>query len=162
VAVGVLLVLAGVDRGVGAAAAWVAGTSPGLLFTGSALGLVFAYLVRFVSVSLQAAESGLARVAPSMDEVARSLGASPGRTLREVHLPLVRGALLTGLILVFVEVMKEMPATMLIRPFGMDTLAVEVWQRTTESLWQEAALPALTIVAVGVLPVVLLTRLRRR
>ncbi len=162
VAVGVLLVLAGIDRGVGAAAAWVAGASPGLLFTGSALGLVFAYLVRFVSVSLQAAESGLARVAPSMDEVARSLGASPARTLREVHLPLVRGALLTGLILVFVEVMKEMPATMLIRPFGMDTLAVEVWQRTTESLWQEAALPALTIVAVGVLPVVLLTRLRRR
>ncbi|HEY8367875.1 MAG TPA: iron ABC transporter permease [Thermodesulfobacteriota bacterium] len=162
VAVGVLLVLAGLDHAIEAAAGRIAGASPGLLLTGSAAGLVFAYLVRFVSVSFQAAESGLARVAPSMDEVARSLGAGPGRTLREVHLPLVSGALLTGLILVFVEVMKEMPATMLIRPFGMDTLAVEVWQRTTESLWQEAALPALTIVAAGVLPVVLLTRLRRR
>lgn len=162
VAVGVLLVLASLDRGLGAVAAAVTGGSPGLLLTGSALGLVFAYLVRFISVSLQAAEAGLARIAPSMDEVARSLGARSGRILAEVHLPLVRGALLTGLILVFVEVMKEMPATMLIRPFGMDTLAVEVWQRTTESLWHEAALPALTIVAAGVLPVILLTRLRQR
>lgn len=162
VAVGVLLVLASLDRGIAVVAAALAGGAPGLLLTGSAAGLVFAYLVRFISVSLQAVDSGLARVAPSMDEVARSLGAGPRRILKEVHLPLVRGALLTALILVFVEVMKEMPATMLIRPFGMDTLAVEVWQRTTESLWQEAALPALTIVAAGILPVVLLTRLRRR
>lgn len=160
-AVGVLLVLAGVDRAFGAAAG-LFGARPGLLLTGSAAGLLFAYLVRFVSVSLQAAESGLARVAPGLDEVARSLGAEPRRILREVHLPLVRGALLTALILVFVEVMKEQPATMLIRPFGWDTLAVEVWQRTTESLWQEAAAPALTIVVAGILPVALLTRLRQR
>jgi iron(III) transport system permease protein len=161
VAVGVLLVLAGADRALGAVVLALGGTS-GLYLTGSAAGLLYAYLVRFISVSLSAVESGLARIAPSLDECARSLGASPRRVLREVHMPLVRGALLTGLILVFVEVMKEQPATMLIRPFGWDTLAVEVWQRTTESLWREAALPALTIVAAGILPVVLLTRLRHR
>lgn len=161
VAVGVLLVLASADHGLGALVGRLTGEAPGLLLTGSAAGLLFAYLVRFVSVSLQSVEAGLARITPSVDEVARSLGARPRRILAEVHLPLLRGALLSALILVFVEVMKEMPATMLIRPFGMDTLAVEVWQRTTESMWPEAALPALTIVAAGVLPVVLLTRLRK-
>ncbi len=161
VAIGVLLVLASVDRGLGALIERLTGATPGLLFTGSAAGLLFAYLVRFISVSLQSLEAGITRIAPSVDEVARSLGARPRRILTEVHLPLLRGALLSALILVFVEVMKEMPATMLIRPFGMDTLAVEVWQRTTESMWPEAALPALTIVAAGVLPVALLTRLRK-
>ncbi len=161
VAVGVLLVLASVDRGFGALIERLTGATPGLLLTGSAAGLLFAYLVRFVSVSLQSVEAGLTRIATSVDEVASSLGARPRRILTEVHLPLLRGALLSALILVFVEVMKEMPATMLIRPFGMDTLAIEVWQRTTESMWPEAALPALTIVAAGVLPVALLTRLRK-
>jgi iron(III) transport system permease protein len=76
-----------------------------------------------------------------------------------VHLPLIRGGLLTAVVLVFVETMKEMPATLLLRPVGLNTLAVEIWERTTESMWQEAAVPALTLVAVGLLPVVLLIRL---
>jgi iron(III) transport system permease protein len=79
-----------------------------------------------------------------------------------VHLPLIRGGLLTAVVLVFVETMKEMPATLLLRPFGLNTLAVEIWERTAESMWQEAAVPALTLVTVGLLPVVLLIRLTSR
>jgi iron(III) transport system permease protein len=160
IAVGVLVVLAAADRGLVRLLAEVTGGPVGLLLTGSALGLVFAYLVRFISVAFHTVEAGLTRIAPSLEECARSLGARPSRVLSQVHLPLLRGTLLTAVILVFVDVMKEMPATMLIRPLGWDTLAVEVWQFTTESLWQQAALPALTIVAAGLLPVALLTRLR--
>ena len=86
----------------------------------------------------------------------------PGGTLRRVHLPLMRGGVLTALILVFVETMKEMPATLLLRPFGLDTLAVAVWERTSESLWAEAAAPALAIVAAGLLPVLVVIRLSSR
>jgi iron(III) transport system permease protein len=119
---------------------------------------VFAYLVRFLAVSSQALEAGLAQITPSMDMAARSLGASPGGVLRRVHVPLLRGSLGCAAILVFVDVMKEMPATLLLRPFGYDTLAVRIWQLTSESFWEAAALPALTIVAGGILPVLLLIR----
>jgi iron(III) transport system permease protein len=162
VAVGVLLVLARVDHALIALFRWASGREMGLALTGSVVGLLAAYTVRFLAPGLQSLEAGMARIAPSMDEVARTLGARPGRILGRVHFPLLRGALLTGALLVFVDVMKEMPATMLIRPFGLDTLAVEVWQRTTESQWLEAAVPALTIVAAGLLPVIALTRLARR
>jgi iron(III) transport system permease protein len=101
-------------------------------------------------------------IAPSLDEAARSLGASPRRLLARVHAPLLKGSVLTASILVLVDVMKEMPATMLIRPFGTDTLAVDVWQHTAEAMWREASLPALTIVLAGLVPVILLVRLGRR
>jgi iron(III) transport system permease protein len=153
VAVGVLGVLAGVDR---VAAAVVPGL--GLLLTGSLVGLVFAYTVRFMALGGQTLEAGLARITPSMDMAARSLGLGPATVLRRVHLPLLRRSLWTAVLLVFVDVMKEMPATLLLRPLGVETLAVRVWQFTSESLWEAAALPALTIVAAGVLPVVLLMR----
>jgi iron(III) transport system permease protein len=93
-----------------------------------------------------------------MDMAGRSLGAGAGRVLWRIHLPLMRRGLSAALILVFVDVMKEMPATLLLRPFGYDTLAVRIWQFTSESLWEAAALPALTIVAAGVLPVLVLVR----
>jgi iron(III) transport system permease protein len=160
IAVGVLMVLASLDGGLIRLLSSLTGSPTGLVLTGSVVGLLFAYLVRFISVAFHTVEAGLTRIAPSLEECARSLGARPSRVLAEIHLPLLRGTLLTALILVFVDVMKEMPATMLIRPFGWDTLAVEVWQFTTESLWEQAALPALTIVAAGLLPVLLLTRLR--
>jgi len=162
VAVGILLVLAGIDRAALDVLRRATGNEAGLLVTGSLAGLLVAYTVRFLALGLQSVEAGMARIAPSLDEVARTLGARPGRILARIHFPLLRGALLTGALLVFVDVMKEMPATMLIRPFGLDTLAVEVWQRTAESQWQEAAVPALTIVAAGILPVIVLTRLARR
>ena len=129
------------------------GISSGLLLTGSMAGLVFAYLVRFLAVSSQTLEAGLVKITPSMDMAARSLGTSPGGVLRRIHLPLLRGSFGCAAILVFVDVMKEMPATLLLRPFGYDTLAVRIWQLTSESFWEAAALPALTIVAGGILPV---------
>ncbi len=145
IAVGVLALLAWLDRWVG-----------GLFLVGSLLGLVFAYVVRFLAVGYQAVDASLARITPSMDMAARSLGVGPGGVLRRIHLPLLRRGLFTGALLVFVDVMKEMPATLLLRPLGYDTLAVRVWQFTSESLWEAAALPALTIVAAGIVPVVVL------
>ncbi len=147
VAVGVLALLAWLDQVVG-----------GLFLVGSLVGLVFAYSVRFLAVGYQSVEASLARITPSMDMAARSLGVAPGGVLRRIHLPLLRRGLFTAGLLVFVDVMKEMPATLLLRPLGYDTLAVRVWQFTSESLWEAAALPALTIVAAGVLPLLVLVR----
>jgi iron(III) transport system permease protein len=162
VAVGILLVLAWFDHTLLGLIPGMGKREVGLLLTGSVGGLLLAYTVRFLALGLQSVEAGMARVPPSLDEVARTLRAGPGRILGRIHFPLLRGALLAGALLVFVDVMKEMPATLLMRPFGLDTLAVEVWQRTAESQWQEAAVPALTIVAAGMLPVALLARLARR
>ncbi len=125
-------------------------------------GLIFAYTVRFLAVSYQTVEASLVKITPSMDMAGRSLGVSAGGVLRRIHLPLIRHGLSAAAILVFVDVMKEMPATLLLRPFGYDTLAVRVWQLTSESFWEAAALPALTIVAAGILPVLVLMRSRDR
>jgi iron(III) transport system permease protein len=135
-----------------------AGAAPGLLLAGSAVGLVLAYVVRFLAVSLQTVDASLAKVPASLDDAARTLGAGAGETLARVHLPLLRVGLLTALVLAFVEIMKEMPATLLLRPLGLDTLTIEVWLRTSESMWEEAALPALTIVGVGLVPVIMAIR----
>ena len=162
IAVGVLAPLAWVDHVFGDAIAWAFGHPAGLVLTGSTVGLVFAYVVRFLAVSLQTVDASLGKIPSSLDDAARSLGASIGGTLRRIHLPLMRGGVLTALILVFVETMKEMPATLLLRPFGLDTLAVAVWERTSESLWAEAAAPALAIVAAGLVPVLVLIRLSAR
>ena len=121
-------------------------------------GLLFAYLVRFLAVGSQSVEASLTRIPRSLDEAARSLGAGGARTLRAIHLPLARRGLLVALTLVFVDVMKEMPATLLLRPFGLETLAVVIWRRTAESLWVEAAAPALALVLAGLGPVVLAMR----
>ncbi|MEE8151412.1 MAG: iron ABC transporter permease [candidate division NC10 bacterium] len=158
IAVGVLAPLAFVDHGLDAFLQATWGISSGLVLTGSMVGLLFAYLVRFLAVSCQTVEASLIKVTPSMDMAARSLGASKGEVLWRVHLPLIRGGLCTAAILVFVDVIKEMPATLLLRPFGYETLAVRIWQLTSESLWEAAALPALTIVAAGILPVLFLAR----
>ncbi len=158
IAVGVLLPLAWVDHSAGALLERVLGRPVGLFLTGSALGLIGAYVVRFLAVSLQTLDASLIRVSPNLDDAARSLGAGAGGVLRRVHLPMIRSGIVTALILVFVETMKEMPATLLLRPFGLNTLSVEVWERTSEALWQEAAVPALAIVVAGLLPVILAIR----
>ncbi|MGH7829469.1 MAG: ABC transporter permease, partial [Candidatus Binatia bacterium] len=162
IAVGVLGPLSFIDHSLDAFLQRTLGISTGLLLTGSMAGLIFAYLVRFLAVSYQTVEASLVKITPSMDMAGRSLGVSPGGVLRRVHLPLIRPALSAAAILVFVDVMKEMPATLLLRPFGYDTLAVRVWQLTSESFWEDAALPALTIVAAGILPVLVLVRSRTR
>jgi iron(III) transport system permease protein len=158
IAVGVLIPLSFIDHTLDDFLRRTLGISSGMLLTGSMAGLVFAYLVRFLAISSQTVEASLVKITPSMDMAARSLGTSAGGVLRRVHLPLLRGSLGCAAILVFVDVMKEMPATLLLRPFGYDTLAVRIWQLTSESFWEAAALPALTIVAGGILPVLMLMR----
>ncbi|WP_237214033.1 ABC transporter permease [Falsiroseomonas oryziterrae] len=138
------------------------GVSTGLLLSGTIAALVFAYLVRFLGVGLSSVESGLTRIKPSLFSAARVLGRSPGRAVREVELPLARGALLTAAVLVFVDTMKELPATLIVRPFDFDTLAVRVYNLASDERLAEASTAALLIVVVGLLPVVALVRAMRR
>ncbi|MEO3470454.1 iron ABC transporter permease [Roseomonas sp. CAU 1739] len=138
------------------------GVSTGLILSGTIVALVFAYLVRFLAVALSAVESGLARLKPSLFAAARVLGRTPGQAMREVELPLARGALLTAAVLVFVDTMKELPATLIVRPFDFDTLAVRLYSLASDERLAEASTAALLIVVVGLLPVAALTRAMRR
>jgi iron(III) transport system permease protein len=133
----------------------------GLLLTGTAVGLVLAYLVRFHALALFSVQERMGRISPSLDEAARSLGADRSRLLADVHLPLLWPGMAIAALLVFVEVVKELPATALLRPLGGDTLAIAVWEATKDSRFDTAALPALLIVAAGLVPVVLAIRLAR-
>jgi iron(III) transport system permease protein len=155
VAVAVYVPLAWLDRRIDG----VLGT--GLLLTGSAIGLVLAYVVRFQALAYFAVESRMARLDPGLDDAAQSLGADRSRVLSDVHLPLLWPGIVTAALLVFVEVMKELPATALLRPLGGDTLSIAVWEATKDSRFDTAALPALLIVAVSLAPVVLMIRLSR-
>jgi len=128
------------------------------LVTGTLFGLMYAYLVRFASVALQSIEAGYARVPAAVDETARMLGATRVRLFGELHVPLLRRPALAAALLVFVDVMKELPATLVLRPFNSDTLAVVANQLARDERLGEAALPSLAIVLVGLLPVVLLSR----
>jgi iron(III) transport system permease protein len=161
VAVAVYAPLAWVDRRVAAAAGGLLGVDLPLLFTGTLLGLVLAYVVRFHALALSAVSNRMDRIEPSLDDAARSLGADHPRLLGDVHVPLLWPGILTAALLVFVEVMKELPVTALLRPLGGDTLAVAVWEATKDSRFDTAALPALLIVAVGLIPVIGLVRLSR-
>jgi iron(III) transport system permease protein len=133
----------------------------GYFVTATALGIVWAYLVRFCAVALQALQSGYARVATSLDESARMLGAGPWRVLASVHWPMLRKSAAAAALLVFVDVMKELPATLVLRPFNSDTLAVVAYQLARDERLGEAALPCLALVLVGLLPVILLSRTLR-
>ena len=130
--------------------------------TGTIVGVMYAYLVRFSAVALQSVEAGLARVPRSIDDTARLLGATPRRVFIQLHLPLLRRSALAAALLVFVDVMKELPATLVLRPFGSDTLAVVAYNLARDERLGEAALPSLAIVAVGLLPVMLLSRALRQ
>jgi iron(III) transport system permease protein len=160
VAVAVYTPLAWLDRRLDGAAGAL-GFDVGLLFTGTALGLVVAYLVRFHALAYLSVDARMARVDPSLRDAARSLGADADRVLADVHLPLLWPGMVSAALLVFVEVMKELPATALLRPLGGDTLAVAVWEATKDSRFDAAALPALLIVVLGLVPVVMLVRLSR-
>jgi iron(III) transport system permease protein len=133
------------------------GFSP-VLLQSTLLAVLVAYMARFLAVGFHPVESGLQRVTRSIDEAAISLGASGLKLLRKVHVPLLRTSLATAATLVFVDVMKEMPITLITRPFGWDTLAVRVFEMTSEGEWERAALPAVAIVLVGLVPAALLTR----
>ena len=131
------------------------------LVTGTVFGLLYAYLVRFSAVALQSVEAGYARVPLSIDETARMLGSGARRVFARLHLPLLRRSAGAAALLVFVDVMKELPATLVLRPFGSDTLAVVAYNLARDERLAEAALPSLAIVAVGLIPVILLSRALR-
>ncbi len=158
VAVGILVPLARFDNGLDAIVRATTGWHTGLLLTGSVFALLYGYLVRYFAVAFQSVEAGLARITPAMDASARSLGSSPWETFVRVHLPVLAPSVLAAALLVLVDVMKELPATLVLRPFNFDTLAVVAFQLASDERLGEAALPALTIVAVGMLPVALLSR----
>ena len=158
IAVGLLVPFAAFDN---ALDAWMRAkfdVSTGLLITGSIWLLVAAYLVRFLAAALGAYEGGQAMVHQNMDAAARSLGQTPIGTLRRVHLPILAPSLLTALLIVFVDVMKELPATLIMRPFNFDTLAVQAYRLASDERLNGAAVPSLVIVAMGLLPVILICR----
>jgi len=161
IAVGVLIPVTRLDHALSALIHSFTGARPGLILTGSIVALVYAYLVRFFALALQSIEAGLAKITPNMDSAARSLGLGATATLLRVHAPLLRRSVLTAALLVFVDVMKELPATFVMRPFNFDTLAVQAYNFAADERLAEAAAPALTIVAVGLLPLLVLSRMMR-
>lgn len=162
IAIGVLLPLAHFDHALNRWTEAAFGFSPGLLLSGSLVALFYAYLVRFLAVAFNAVDGGLHRIRPSLDQAARVLGESPFGVIRRVHAPLLRGSLLTAAMLVFVDVMKELPATLIVRPFDFDTLAVRVYQLASDERLSEASTGALIIVAVSLIPVIWLHRVVAR
>lgn len=155
-ALGLLIPLATLDNGFdGLMRSWL-GVSTGLVLSGTIFAVLLAYLVRFMAVALSATESGFSRLSPNLDAAARTLGETAATAFRRVHFPLLRPAIGTAALLVFVDVMKELPATLLLRPFDFETLATRVYGFAAIEAFEEAAFGALTIVAIGLVPVILL------
>ncbi|MBT9132913.1 MAG: Molybdenum transport system permease protein ModB [Firmicutes bacterium] len=125
---------------------------------GSILLLLMAYVVRFMPISLQSQDSSISLVSKSMEDASRTLGAGTWKTFKNILLPLIRRGILAGWVVVFVDCMKELPATMMLRPLAFDTLAVRVWVEASESFWEMAALPALLIVLAGLLPLIIIIK----
>ena len=157
-ALGILIASAGLDRWIGQAAGALFGVDPGLVLIGSGLALGYAYLARFLAISIGSVEAGLTRIPRSYDQSARTLGQGVTGMLRHVHLPLSRPALAAAGLLVFVDCMKELPATLLLRPLNFETLATHLYGEAARGTYEEAAIAAWAIVLVGILPVILLAR----
>lgn len=162
IAIGILIPLASFDNQLSAFMEKNFDIKTGLLLTGSIFGLIFAYVVRFLTVSFNTIESGLGKINPNMDWAGRALGKSPLAIARKIHAPLLKSSLFTACLLAFVEVLKELPATMIVRPFNFETLAVRVYNLASDERIEEAALPALAIVVTGLLPIIILSRLIRK
>jgi iron(III) transport system permease protein len=156
-AIGVIIPTAWLDNQVDAVMRETFGISTGLLLSGTIAALVIAYVVRFLALSLGTVEASLAKITPNMDDAARTLGHGPWSVLKRIHLPMMRGSILTAGILVFVDCMKELPMTVILRPFNFHTLATFVYEYASDELLAEASLAALTIVAAGILPVIILS-----
>ncbi|MEA3276342.1 MAG: iron ABC transporter permease [Pseudomonadota bacterium] len=158
IAVGVIIPFAWFDNTLDSWMRQTFDVSTGLLLSGTLTALIFAYMVRFLAVSLQTVEAGLGKIRPSMDEAGRSMGFRPAEVLRRIHIPMLRGSLLTALLLVFVDVLKELPATLILRPFNFNTLAVRAYELASDERLADSAPAALTIVLAGLLPVILVSR----
>jgi iron(III) transport system permease protein len=157
-ALGLLSPLVLVDEGINAVIRALGGSGVGLLVAGSMAAVIVAYVIRFLAIALGFAQAGFARISTDFDDVARMLGASPGRLARTIHLPLVRPAIWGAALLVFVDCLKELPATLLLRPLNVETLATYIYQFATRGNFEEGALAALIIVAVGIPAVVFVAR----
>ena len=157
-AVGIMIAVTQADNFLHTFMATMGATTSGQILSGSVFALVLAYVIRFMAVAHGPVETGLSRIKHSLPEAAQTLGATPRHVLTKIYLPLLRPGLFTAMLLVLVDTMKEMPATLLMRPFGWDTLAVRIYEMTSEGEWERAALPATTLVLVGLLPVILLVR----
>ncbi|WP_420412062.1 ABC transporter permease [Roseibium sp.] len=157
-AIGILIPLANFDNFVDARMENWFGINTGLLLLGSGTGLIYAYCVRFLAVSYGQVEGGFGKISPHLDMAARTLGRNTGQTLGQIHLPILKPVLLSAALLSFVDCMKELPATILLRPFNFETLATTVFEAASREAFEEAALPSLAIVLVGLIPVILLAR----
>ena len=157
IAVGILIPFGALDNVINT---WMKGRfdiTTGLLFSGTIFTLIFAYTIRFIAISLQTVEAGLGKVKPSMDEAARTMGKTRPQVLQQIHLPIMKGSLFTALIIVFVDVLKELPATLVLRPFDFNTLAVRAYELASDERLADSSTAALAIVAVGIIPVILLS-----
>lgn len=157
-AVGLLVPVASLDNLLADTVRALTGRSIGLLLLGSGAALVLAYCLRFLTIAIGSIEAGFARVSPNLDLAARTLGAAPRRILRDVHWPILRPAIAAATLLIFVDAMKELPATLLLRPFNFETLATHIYGEAARGTYEDGAVAALVIVAVGMLPVALLAR----
>ena len=155
-AIGLLIPLAAIDNGIDAWMSQHFGVGTGLIMSGSLFAVTLALVIRFLAVALGSIEAGLGRISPNLDAASRTLGSSPASTLLRVHLPLLGPALGAAALLVFVDAMKELPATLLLRPFNFETLATHVYALAAIEQFEEAALGAITIVLIGLVPVLLL------
>ncbi|MEA3410285.1 MAG: iron ABC transporter permease [Pseudomonadota bacterium] len=162
IALGVMLPFAAIDNFVDLWMETHFGIRTGLILSGTLVALVSAYTVRFLAVALNTVESGLGKISTTMDEAARSLGQPPRGVLGRIHMPMMRASLLTAVLLVFVDVMKELPATLILRPFNFNTLAVRTYELATDERLADSASSALAIVLAGIIPVILLSRLISR
>ena len=158
IAVGVVILCGWLDNTVADFLTRCCAYDTGLLLSGGFAALLFAYLVRFLSVSLQTLEAGLSKIKPSMDEAAQTFGRSPLQIVREVHVPIMRGTVLTAILLVFIDVLKELPATLVMRPFNFNTLAVRAYELANEEQLIEASTSGLAIVLAGLVPVIILSQ----
>jgi iron(III) transport system permease protein len=158
IAVGVLIPFGWLDNTIDSFARSNFQVSTGLLLSGTLFAMIFAYVVRFLSVSYNGINSSLQKISPSVDEASRGMGYSFSEILRKIHIPMLSGGLLSAFLLVFVDVMKELPATIIIRPFNFDTLAVQVYRLASDERLSESAGAALAIVLVGIIPVILLSK----
>lgn len=158
IAVGVMIPFAWIDNTIDDLARSQFNYSTGLLLSGTLVAVTFAYLTRFLAVSLQTVDSGLTRITHSMDEAGRSFGFRPLQILRQIHIPMLSASLMTALLLVFVDVLKELPATLILRPFNFNTLAVKAYELASDERLAEAAPAALAIVIAGIIPVILLSK----
>ena len=158
IAVGVIIPFAWFDKKIDSLMNSYFGISSGLILSGTIFAVIFAYVVRFLAVSLQTVESGLEKIKPSMDDAARSLGYRPREALMKVHIPLLKSSSLTALMIVFVDVMKELPATLILRPFDFNTLAVRTFELASDERLADSSTSALAIVLAGLLPVIYLSQ----